>query len=76
MEHILACPKCGGANRSGQLVCRFCGQSLAHKCTRCQIDIDPGTKNCPYCGEILPAWSIEQAPASEDTSDNLGSVLV
>ena len=75
MEHILACPKCNGANRTGQLFCRFCGQSLAHKCARCQVEIDPAMGSCPYCGEILPIWQTEQKEDSEHPSEHLDTVM-
>jgi RNA polymerase subunit RPABC4/transcription elongation factor Spt4 len=76
MEHIIACPKCGGANRSGQLLCRFCGQSLAHKCSRCQVDIEPATGKCPYCGESLTAWSIGQPETGEKPAEKIDPVPV
>ncbi|HEX7364448.1 MAG TPA: zinc ribbon domain-containing protein [Dehalococcoidia bacterium] len=68
MEHIIACPKCGGANGAGQLFCRSCGQSLAHKCSRCQVDIDPATGKCPYCGKGLSTWPEGQSETNEKTA--------
>jgi hypothetical protein len=71
MEHILACPNCGGANGATQLFCRFCGQSLAHKCSRCHVDIDPAVGKCPYCGEVQPIWQTGQHETAEDQAQNV-----
>ncbi len=76
MEHILACPKCGGANSSVQLFCRSCGQSLRHKCPRCKVDIDPATGRCPYCGEGLAAWPTGEAGTSEKKVEQTDPVPV
>jgi len=75
MEHILACPKCNRPNRFGERVCGFCGGNLAHKCARCQVDIDPGMAYCPCCGETSTARPIEQSPANSDPSKNPDVVL-
>jgi hypothetical protein len=75
MEHILACPSCNTPNRFGALLCGFCGQNLAHKCTHCQVDIDPGMDYCPYCGEASSVWSIGQSPANDEPSKNPDFVL-
>lgn len=65
MEHIVACPTCNSPNQVGQRLCRCCGQSLAHRCTHCKLDIDPSMTICPYCHESLPPWSTGQSHASE-----------
>ena len=75
MEHILACPSCNASNRFGEQVCRFCGHDLAHKCTRCHVEIDPGMAYCPYCGEISPAWSVVKNPANDEPSKDPDLVL-
>src|SRR4030042_5282580 len=65
MEHIVACPTCNSPNQAGQRLCSCCGQSLAHRCTRCKLDVDPSMTICPYCHEPLPPWSRGQSHASE-----------
>ena len=67
MERILACPTCNSANQVGQRLCSCCGQSLAHRCTRCKLDVDPSMTTCPYCHETLPVWSTGQSQAGEES---------
>jgi uncharacterized protein YbaR (Trm112 family) len=65
MEHIVACPMCNSANQVGQRFCTCCGQSLAHRCAHCKLDIDPSMTVCPYCREPLPLCSTGQSRAIE-----------
>ena len=65
MERILACPTCNSANQVGQRLCSCSGQSLAHRGTRCKLDVDPSMTTCPYCRETLPVWPKGQSQASE-----------
>jgi RNA polymerase subunit RPABC4/transcription elongation factor Spt4 len=74
MEHILACPKCGVANRLGEQFCRFCGQSLANRCINCHAEVDPAMRGCPYCGEVVTTWSLGHSQ-TEEPFTNPDSVL-
>ena len=75
MEHVLACPNCNTPNRLGEPLCVSCGQNLAHRCSRCQLDIDPGIAYCPYCGEVLSVWSTGQNQANDEPSKKPDFVL-
>jgi len=75
MEHILACPSCNTPNRFGQRLCGSCGHDLSYRCSRCQVDIDPGMSYCPYCGEISAGRSKGRSLASDEPSKKPDLVL-
>jgi len=51
----IPCPNCGHLARGAFTFCPNCGGELLRTCRVCRKKIEPGWKNCAYCGAPLGA---------------------
>ena len=65
--YCMLCPQCGTGIELGFGFCPQCRYCLAPMCSRCQRNMHPGDKYCPYCGNDVETQTSE-VPASAPTS--------
>lgn len=49
---MIVCPQCGSRVKKGRF-CLECGHKFVTRCPKCGVDVAPGAKFCPECGEKL-----------------------